>query len=308
MTEQAVAADAAGTGDTPVAPVDPNAPKPGERVYEIKYPDGTVQKRGESWLQERAQKSIGLEKRVADADKYEKAFTNFVSRVQDPSQLIELLNHPDLKYDEDKQASLVTSALSSKRPKVIEAVKRWLWENEVQPNLLKEQDPKEFEKMQWQKKAEMLESEKLKREKELREQQEAEQQAQIKEAYRMKLGEAFTKSGLPKQEYLVRQVMEKARLYLRSGQHPDFDNCCKLVQQDFIQQVKGVLGSATVDNILTLMDGETPQMINKALMKALDKKDEPIQGREAPKKKKEKEKTPEERRKWIKNLERGIID
>ena len=127
----------------------------------------------------------------------------------------------------------------------------------------------------------------------------------------MKHGEAYTKSGLPVDNNIVRQVMDKARLYVRAGKHPDFDNCCKLVQTDFIQQVKGVLGKATVENILSLMDGETPKMINKALMNALDKKDNPVQinkeGRVTPKRQ-SKEKTPEEKKKWIRNLSRGIVD
>lgn len=307
MAEPAVAAPETGTSVAPIAPapIDPNTPKPGERVYDIKYPDGRIEKRGESWIQERAQKSIGLEKRVADAAKYESAFNNFVSRVQDPGQLVELLNHPDLKYDEEKQAALVTSALGSKKPRVIEAVKRWLYENEVKPSMM---DPKDREAMEWKNKFEALESDKLKREKELKEADEERNVAQIKEAYRVKLGESFQKSGLPTEDWLVRQVMEKARLYVRSGQHPDFDNCCKLVQQDFIQQVKGVLGKATVDNILSLMDGETPQMINKALMKALNKPNEVIQGNKTPSKRKEKEMTPVERKKWLRNLERGIVD
>ena len=311
MAEAAVTAQEAGTGAAPVAPIDPQAPKPGERVYDIKYPDGRVEKRGESWLQERAQKSIGLEKRVADADKYEKAFNNFVAKVQDPGQLVELLNHPDLKYDESKQAALITSALSSKKPGVIQAVKQWLYENEVEPSMLKESDPKEFEKREWQRKAEALEAEKAKREEALKQAEEEKNVAEIKEAYRVKLGEAYTKSGLPVDNYIVRQVMDKARLYVRAGKHPDFDNCCKLVQTDFIQQVKGVLGKATVENILSLMDGETPKMINKALMNALDKKDNPVQinkeGRVTPKRQ-SKEKTPEEKKKWIRNLSRGIVD
>lgn len=310
MSEVAtVTAPAAGSA-APIAPINPQAPKPGERVYEIKYPDGTVQKRGESWLQERAQKSIGLEKRVADADKYEKAFNNLIPQMQDPSKLLALLDSPEIKYDETKQTALLTSMLASKKPALVQAVKKWLYENEVEPSMLKEQDPKEFEKREWQRKAEALEAEKAKREKEFKDAEEAKNVAAIKETYRVKLGEAFTKSGLPPQEFLVRQVMEKARLYVRAGKHPDFDNCCKLVQQDFIQQVKGVLGKATVDNILSLMDGETPQMINKALMKALDKKDEPIltkEGRVIPKRQ-SKEKTPEEKKRWIRNLSRGIVD
>jgi hypothetical protein len=108
---------------------------------------------------------------------------------------------------------------------------------------------------------------------------------------------------------LVRQVMEKARLYVRAGKQPDFANCCKLVQGDFINQVKSVLGSATVENILGLMDGETPQKINKALMKALEKKEPEKVTTAVPKsKRREKEKTPQEKKQWLRNLERGIID
>lgn len=287
------------------APIDPNAPKTGEKVYSIKYPDGREEKRGESWIVERAQKSVGLEKRVSDADKYETAFTNFVAKVQDPTQLIELLNHPDLKYDENKQEALMTAMLSSKKPRIIEAVKRWLYENEVKPSMM---DPKDRELMESKSEAEALRQEKAKREKELQEAEEQRNVGAIKEAYRKSLGEAYTKSGLPVDDFLVRQVMEKARLYVRAGKHPDFENCCKLVQEDFITHVKSVLGKATVDNILTLMDNETPQTINKALLKALDKKEDVIQGEPSKRPKKEKEKTPEERKKWLRNLERGIVD
>lgn len=305
----AITAPEVGTSATPVAApavIDPNAPKPGERVYDIKYPDGRVEKRGESWIQERAQKSIGLEKRVSDADKYEKAFNNFVAKVQDPAQLFELLNHPDVKFDEDKQEALVTSMLNSKKPRIVDAVKRWLYEHQVKPSLM---DPKEREAMEWKEKAEALESDKLKREKELREIEEAKNVSNIKEAYRKALGESIQKSGLPIDDFIVRQVMEKARLYVRAGKHPDFDNCCKLVQGDFINQVKSVLGKATVDNILSLMDGETPQMINKALMKALDKKDAPVNAGEPSKPRtKQKEMTSKERKIWLRNLERGIVD
>lgn len=312
MAETAVTANAAPSQESasepnvPGIPVnDPNAPKAGEKVYEIKYPDGRVEKRGESWIAERAQKSIGLEKRVADADKYEKAFNSFVERVQDPDKLIELLNHKDLKFDEEKQEKLILASLNSKKPRIVEAVKRWLYNNEVAPSLM---DPKDREIMEAKSEAETLRQEKATREKMIKEQEDARNEAEIKEAYRVKLGESYQKSGLPVDDYLVRQVMEKARLYVRAGKHPDFDNCCKLVQVDFINQVKGVLGKATVDNILTYLDGETPQTINKALMKALNKGNDtvPDSVTKSPKKK-EREKTPSEKKKWLRDLERGIV-
>ena len=295
----------------PVAPApvqaDPNAPKAGEKVFTVKYPDGREEKRGESWMIERAQKSIGLEKRVSDADKYEKAFNNFVGKVQDPAQLMELLNHPDLKYDEAKQEALVTAMLSSKKPRIVEAVKRWIYDNEVVPSQM---DPKDREAMEWKNKFEALESDKLKREKELKESEDAKNVADIKEAYRVKLGEAYSKAGLPQTEFMVRQVMDKARLYVRAGKHPDFDNCCALVQKDFIENVKSVLGKATVDNILTYLDGETAQTINKALMKALEKKDAAPSANGEPSRRsaKKKEMTSAERKTWLRNLERGIVD
>ncbi len=216
-----------------------------------------------------------------------------------------------MKYDENKQAALIMSMLGSKKPRIIEAAKKWLYDNEVAPEILKQQDPKEFERMQWQKKAEMLESEKLTREKALKEQEEAGNIASIKEAYRVALGKSMVSNGLPLEDPVVRQVMEKARLYIRAGKYPDFDNCCKLVQADFIAQTKSILGKATVDNILNLLDGETAQTINKALLKALDKKDELPTDPNAPrsqKPRKQKEKTPEERKRWLRNIERGIVD
>lgn len=309
MSEQATAAPAAPLTEGNPSPETVEAPKSTERMFTVKLPDGKEEQWTESAVLQRAQKSVGLEGRVAQAAKLEQAFTNFVAKVQEPTQLLELLNHPDLKYDDDKQEALVKAMLSSKKPRIIEAVKRWIYDNEVEPGMLKEQDPKEYEKRQWQKKAEDLESEKLKREQQIKDQEEAEEQTRIKEAYRVKLGEAFKASGLPVDDFLVRQVMEKARLYVRAGKHPDFDNCCKLVQADFVNHVKGVLGKATVDNILSLMDGETPQLINKALMKALDKKDVPVEVSKSTKPRaKQKEMTPEERKKWIRNLERGIVD
>lgn len=303
MTEQAVAPAAPAASEVPAAPADI---KPGEKVFEIKYPDGRVEKKGESWLLERAQKSVGLEKRVSDAARYEQAFNSFVSKVQDPQQLLELLNHPDLKYDENKQEALVKSMLDSKKPRIVEAVKRWIYENEVQPSLL---DPKEREAREWKMKAEKLESDKLKEQKEREEFENQQKVAEIKRSYQQALGDAYKASGLPVQDFLVRQVMEKARLYVRAGKNPDFSNCCKLVQADFIEQVKGVLGSATVDNILGLMDGETPKKINQALMKAL-KKDEksPEVGERIARPRKQKEMSPKEKKIWLRNLERGIID
>lgn len=307
-TAPAAPAAVENTSTAPVA-IDPSAPKPGEKIYEIKYPDGRVEKRGESWIADRAQKSIGLEQRVSAADKYEKAFTGFVARVQDPVQLIELLNHPDLKYDDDKQEALVKAMLSSKKPRVIETVKRWLYDNEVKPSMM---DPKERELMEVKSEAEQLRQEKANREKLAKEAEETKNINEIKESYRVKLGESYQKSGLPVDDYLVRQVMEKARLYVRAGKHPDFDNCCKLVQTDFFNHVKEVLGKTTVENILTYMDGESAQKVNKALMNALNKKaPDPVVSTEkssSPRRRKEVVKTPEEKKKWIRNLERGIID
>lgn len=290
------------------APINKN-----ERIYDVKLPDGRTEQWPESKILERAQKSIGLEKRVSDAAKYEQAFNSFVSKVQDPSQLVELLNHPDLKYDEEKQASLLTAVLESGKPKVVEAVKRWLYEKQVKPSML---DPKEREAMEWKAKFEKLESDKHKEEQRRKSIEEEQNTNRIKEFYRQEMAKAFQESGLPIHDDLARQVINKARLFIAHGQQPNWKKCCEMVQQDFISNMKTILGKATVENILNYFDEETPQKINKALLTAVDKKikegDVQKGSYSEPSKRKSigksKEKTPEEKRKWLRNLERGIIE
>ncbi len=272
--DQTVTAETSSTPSGAIAPETTNTPgisTPAERMFDVVLPDGKKEKWPESRIVERAQKSIGLEKRVSDAAKYETAFNNFVSKVQDPGQLLELLNHPDLKYDEDKQEALVKSMLSSKKPRLVQAVKEWLYENEVKPSMM---DPKDRKIMELEEREKDRETERQKIEREQKESEETKRVTEIKNAYRIELGNAYKESGLPVDDFLVRQVMEKARLYVRAGKQPDFANCCRLVQTDFLTQCKSVLGKGTVDNILTMLDGETAQTINKALVKALDNKED----------------------------------
>lgn len=289
----------------PTSPAEPQIPK-GEKVYVVKHPDGREEKYWGDKVTERLQKSVGLEQRVQKASQLEAAFANLVGKFQDPRQVAELLSHADLHFGSDKKAALIEALLDSNDPSIEEATKKWLYKKRVEPSLM---DPKDREIMEAKSEAEQLRQEKAERERLLKEQEEIKQVEGLKQVYRQKLGESYQKSGLPMQDWLVRQVMEKARLFVRNGQQPDFDRCCQIVQTDFIEQVKGVLGSASVDKILTLMDGETPKKINQALMNALDKKEPSPVAADKPARPKRKEKEPDrkERKQWLRDLERGNI-
>lgn len=113
------------TVSTPSAAPDvvPDAGKPAESAVPA-IPAGQVFKiNGKEWkeadLAQRIQKAEGLEKRVADADRYEKAFNNFAAKVEDPAQFLQLLDSKEFKYDEDKQAALLKSMLETKKPKLV---------------------------------------------------------------------------------------------------------------------------------------------------------------------------------------------
>src|ERR1051326_6220247 len=138
----APAAPAAGAPAAPAAkPAEGAKPEANEPKYKVKV-NGKEEEWTQAQLIERAQKSAGAEEAMKKADALDKAFNNFVSNAQDPEKLLGLLQHPSLKYDEAKQEVLVTKLLSSKSPKILHAVKKWLWENEIQPATM---DPKERE-------------------------------------------------------------------------------------------------------------------------------------------------------------------
>jgi hypothetical protein len=139
--------------DMPVVPVTPPTPAEGaapvedakpaatERMYKVKI-NGKEEEWPESKVIERAQKSEGAEAAMQKAAQLEKAFSSFVSQAQNPEQLLGLLNHPSMKYDEEKQEMLVKAMMNSKKPRIINAVKEWIYKNEIEPKTM---DPKDLE-------------------------------------------------------------------------------------------------------------------------------------------------------------------
>lgn len=286
--------------------IKPNAAK--ERMYEITNGKGEKQTVPESQLIERYKKAEGLESRVATAAKLEQAFNAFVAQAQDPQQLLNLLQHPSLKYDEEKQEMLVKSMLNSKNQRIIKAVKQWLYENEVEPSTLTPEERERRELIKYKEEQE-------KRNKELADQQEKQKyDEEVKghwDAYRIKIGSELNAQGIPMKESNVARVARYALLYTRQGKAPDITDCVKRVKADLIAEFNDIYKDANEETILDRIPPEMAKLINSAYVKKL--KPKPVE-KEKPKfvshrdRIKEKEMSRAERRQWLKNLERGIVD
>jgi hypothetical protein len=123
-------APAAGATPAPEGEAKPGAAP--EETYTVKV-NGEERKMTRAQLIERAQKGENAEIVTKQAAEVNKAFNNFIAQAQDPEKLLELLQHPSLKYDEAKQEILVNKIMAGKNPRVIEAVKRWIYQNEIEP-------------------------------------------------------------------------------------------------------------------------------------------------------------------------------
>jgi len=258
----------------------------------------------ESKLAQRIQKAEGLEKRVADADKYEKAFNSFVERTQDPTKFIELLNTPDFQYDEDKQAGLVKAMLGSKKPKLIAAVKEWLYENEVEPASMTPE----------QRRLRELENEN-KQFKTQREQQETEQKTAAQQAetqriwndYRVKIGAGIKEAGLPQTEGMVVRIARKAMLQRRAGQPADIVSATKAVKEELQAEYMQNFDQASDDQILALLPENVLKKINAAFLKRIKKQEqEPIEDTAGRPVKKVKSRDEKKNKDFWKNIGRGI--
>lgn len=286
---------------SPVAPVIASK----EKMYKMTV-NGKEELWPESKVLERASKAEGAEAAMKKGAQYEQAFTAFISRAQDPAQLLELLNSPVIKYDEDKQEALVTAMLSSKKPRIIEAVKKWLWENEVEPASL---TPEEREMRRLKK----FEEEQLRKNQEVEDVKKKEQEEKaIEEAwnnYRISFGQELQAQGIPLKEANVARVARYAMLYRKMDRPVDVKDCVARVKKDLLEEFKAFHGDATEDNILDRFDEDTAKKINAAFLKKLTKKEEEkIESKELPQRRpRQKERTREEKRAWAKNLSMGKI-
>lgn len=291
--EVPAAVDGAGEGSKPVV----TGSK--ERVFLI---DG--KEWPESKLAQRIQKAEGLEKRVADADKYEKAFNSFVERTQNPETFIALLDSPDFKYDEEKQAGLVKAMLSSKKPRLIAAIKEWLYENEVEPASMTPE----------QRKMRELENEnkqfKTQKQKQEDEQKTAAQQAETQRIwndYRVKIGEGIKTEGLPQTEAMVARVARKAMLQRRAGQPADIASATKAVKQELQAEYMHDFETATDDQLMGMFPESVLKKINSAFLKRVKKQEqEPIEDTAGRPVKKVKQADAQKNKDFWKNIGRGI--
>jgi inactivated superfamily I helicase len=191
---------------------------PAERMYKVKI-NGKDEEWPESKVIERAQKSEGAEAAMQKAAQLEKAFSSFVSQAQNPEQLLGLLNHPSMKYDEDKQEMLVKAMLNSKKPRIINAVKEWIYRNEIEPKTM---DPKDLELREL--KAYRAQQEEI-AEKARKEREEGDKELAVKQAfdnYRTKIGAEIKANGLPETESTVARVARYALLYTRAGKPVEY--------------------------------------------------------------------------------------
>lgn len=258
----------------------------------------------ESKLAQRIQKAEGLEKRVADADKYEKAFNSFVERTQDPTKFIELLNTPDFQYDEEKQASLVRAMLGSKKPKLIAAVKEWLYENEVEPASMTAEQRRlrelENENKQFKTRADQQEQE----------QKTAAQQVEqnrIWDDYRVKIGAGIKAEGLPETEGMVVRIARKAMLQRRANQPADIATATKMVKAELQAEYLQNMESASDEQILSLLPESLLKKINTAFLKRIKKvEQEPIEDVAGRPVKKVKGADAQKNKDFWKNIGRGI--
>lgn len=275
-----------------------------EQIFKINGKDWP-----ESQLAQRLQKAEGLEKRVADADRYEKAFNNFAAKVEDPTQFIALLDSKEFKYDEDKQAALLKTMLETKKPKLVQAVKQWLYENEVEPSTLTDEQRKlrQFEK----------ENQKLKSEaQQLEDRQKADELAaesrRIWDDYRVKIGAGIKAEGLPETEAMVARIARKAMLMRRAGQPADIGSAVKSVRTELQAEYMSNLDKASATELLNLLPESILKKINAAYVTQLKKAGAAETTKEEPtghpfKRKTKQEATSKENKDFWRNASRGIF-
>jgi hypothetical protein len=270
MPEPIVTPAAPVEGAAPIVPaVEGDKPAVTERMYKVKV-NGKEEEWPESKVIERAQKSEGAEAAMQKAAQLDKAFTNFVAQAQNPEQLLTLLAHPSMKYDDEKQEMLINAMLNSKKPRIINAVKQWIYKNEIEPKTM---DPKDLELRELKAYKEQQEKERQAKEDE---RTAAEKEQAVKTAWnnhRAKIGAEIKAQGLPQTEATVARVARYALLYSRAGKPVDHADCAKRVKADLLAEANERFSTADEDNILDQLPEGMAERINKALMKRLKQKE-----------------------------------
>lgn len=281
--------------------------KPGERLYTVKI-NGKEEQWPESKVIERAQKAEGAEKAMERASEMERAFTRFVQQAQDPKELLKLLDSPGIKYDEDKQEALVNAMLATKNPRILTAVKRWIYENEIEPSTL---DPKDRKIRELEAFKKQQDSEKAEREKGVKDEENRKAVEASWTRYRTEIGKELAAVGLPLKEATVARTARYALLQKRQGLPVDMKDCAARVKSDMISEFIDTQKDVSDDSILDIVGEDIAKRINSAFLKRIKK----TQGDDTTpnvvgqrRANKPKERTKEEIRQWRRNLDRGIIE
>ena len=308
----------------PAAPAPGAAPETGKPAEPVKATEGAklagTKERvflinGKEWpesqLAQRIQKAEGLEKRVQDADRYEKAFQNFAAKVDDPQQFIELLGSKEFKYDEDKQSAMLTAMLNTKKPKLVAAVKQWLFENEIEPSSLTEE----------QRRLRELEKENQKFKTEAQKKEEAEKSAKlaaeskaIYQEYIKKISEGLKANNLPLHEFVVKMALNYAKVQRVNANQPfDISGAMKYTK-DFLNSINADVEKWDDATILNAYSENALKKINQAYINRLKKSakltEEPAKpgAEQHPFKRKTKqEATSKENKDFWKNAGRGVF-
>lgn len=259
----------AGATSAPEGEAKPGAATPAEETYTVKI-NGEERKMTRAQIIEAASRSEGATAAMKQAAEVNKAFSNFVAQAQNPEQLLTLLQHPSLKYDEEKQEVLVTKLLSSKSPRVVNAVKKWIYDNEIAPKLM---DPKEREIQE--KNERLAKYEKDEADRKASEEQTKKQLAVQKawNDYRVKIGDGLKAEGLPATEATVARVARYALLQSRAKKEVDVADCVKRVKADLVREHEERYQGMDDDKILDMLPEKLAERIHKAYLKRLTKND-----------------------------------
>lgn len=313
MGEPAPVATPTGPETPPEAPTPPETPpeaapaKPApaaskERMFKVVV-DGKEQILPESKIIERAQKGMAAEKDMAEAAQYRQAFANFVAQSKDPQKMLDLLSNPKaLGYSDENKVALVQAMLSAKNPAIVQAVKKWIYDNEVEPATLTEEQRKIRELEGFKTEAEKKDAEQKRRDEEAK--FEADKERFFNE-YRKKIWDCIVQQKLPQTELMVARITRKVQLMRANGMQADFVKASELVRADLIAEYNEHLGKSGDADILNLLPDGVAERINKAYLAKLRGVEQPkIEGTPAQKKKREKD-SKENLSQQLRALERG---
>lgn len=251
-------------------PAADKAPGSKERMYKVKI-NGKEEVWPESKVLERAQKSEGAEVAMKRASQLEAAFENFVATSQDPLKLIELLSNPKaLGYDESKQVALFQAMMASKKPAMVQAVKKWLYDNEVEPSTLTPEERKMRELEAFKTETEKKNEERTRLEEEANQKAETER---FFNDYKKKIWDGIQANKLPQTELMVARVTRKIQLMRKAGIPGDVAKACEFVRQELTNEYSEHLLKASDEDILNLLPVGVAEKVNKAYLKRLKGED-----------------------------------